>query len=139
MSLFLIFFCGLFYYLSFSFAGEARGFPHFMIFFLFLFSLSLFVNTFFSKEKQTKDTDTSDNGIDIKRLFYVAALTIIYIVLINKVGFYFTTILYLFYSMYYLGIKNVKLLLLITGIFIIFLYTGFTLFLELSIPEGILF
>jgi len=139
MSLFLIFFCGLFYYLSFSFTEEARGFPHFMIFFLFLFSLSLFVNTFFSKEKQTKDTDTSDNGIDIKRLFYVAALTIIYIVLINKVGFYFTTILYLFYSMYYLGIKNVKLLLLITGIFIIFLYVGFTLFLELPIPEGILF
>lgn len=138
ISLFLIAFCGLSYYLSFSFSSEARSYPHFMIFCLFFFSLVLLVNTFVKSKK--KEKDYIDKGkIDISRLLSIGILTVIYIVVLSKIGFYSSTVIYLLCAMSLLGIKNIKLLLFVTGIFLLLLYSIFNVFLQLPKPEGILF
>ena len=138
ISLFLIAFCGLSYYLSFSFSSEARSYPHFMIFCLFFFSLVLLVNTFVKSQK--KEKDYIDKGkIDISRLLSIGILTVIYIVVLSKIGFYSSTVIYLLCAMSLLGIKNIKLLLFVTGIFLLLLYSIFNVFLQQPKPEGILF
>ncbi len=138
ISLFLMFFCGLSYYLSLSFSGEARAYPHFMIFCLFSFSLILFVGTFINSEKKEKKS-SNKSKIDISRLLNIGILTVAYIVLLSKIGFYSSTAIYLLCAMSLLGIKNIKLLLFVTGIFLLLLYSIFNVFLQLPKPEGILF
>lgn len=138
ISLILMLFCGLSYYLSFSFSGEARAYPHFMIFCLFFFSLILFVGTFINSKKKEKE-NSSKSKIDISRILNIGILTVAYIVLLNKIGFYSSTAIYLLCAMFLLGIKNIKLLLFVTGIFLLLLYSIFNVFLQLPKPEGILF
>jgi magnesium-transporting ATPase (P-type) len=140
ISLLLMLFCGLSYYLSFSFSGEARAYPHFMIFCIFFFSLVLFVSTFINSKKKEKEKENSSKSkIDISRLLNIGILTVAYIVLLNKIGFYSSTAIYLLCAMSLLGIKNIKLLLFTTGIFLLLLYSIFNVFLQLPKPEGILF
>jgi len=138
ISFLLMLFCGLSYYLSFSFSGEARAYPHFMIFCLFFFSLALFVSTFINSKKKERE-NSSKSKIDISRLLNIGILTLAYIVLLNKIGFYSSTAIYLLCAMSLLGIKNIKLLLFTTGIFLLLLYSIFNVFLQLPKPEGILF
>ena len=138
ISLILMLFCGLSYYLSFSFSGEARAYPHFMIFCLFFFSLILFVGTFINSKKEEKE-NSSKSKIDISRILNIGILTVAYIVLLNKIGFYSSTAIYLLCAMFLLGIKNIKLLLFVTGIFLLLLYSIFNVFLQLPKPECILF
>jgi len=138
ISFLLMLFCGLSYYLSFSFSGEARAYPHFMIFCLFFFSLVLFVSTFINSKKKERE-NSSKSKIDISRLLNIGILTLAYIVLLNKIGFYSSTAIYLLCAMSLLGIKNIKLLLFTTGIFLLLLYSIFNVFLQLPKPEGILF
>lgn len=138
ISFLLMLFCGLSYYLSFSFSGEARAYPHFMIFCLFFFSLVLFVSTFINSKKKEKE-NSSKSKIDISRLLNIGILTLAYIVLLNKIGFYSSTAIYLLCAMSLLGIKNIKLLLFTTGIFLLLLYSIFNVFLQLPKPDGILF
>lgn len=140
ISLFFMIFCGLYYYMSFSFSEQSRGFPHFMIFCLFIFSLWLFIITF-KKEISSnyrKEIKTKKKLMPLKLLF-VIFFTVIYLFLISKIGFYFMTIVYLLTIMYFLGLKNFKFNILISIFTVILIYISFNILLQIRMPEGILF
>jgi putative tricarboxylic transport membrane protein len=68
----------------------------------------------------------------------MAAFLIIYVGVIEVVGYYFATPFYLYISMWVLGQKNKKLMLAISLLMSLGAYVFFGLLLDMQIPEGIL-
>lgn len=73
-----------------------------------------------------------------KTALIMAAFLIIYVGVIEVVGYYFATPFYLYISMWVLGQKNKKLMLVISLLMSLGAYVFFGLLLDMQIPEGIL-
>jgi putative tricarboxylic transport membrane protein len=73
-----------------------------------------------------------------KTALIMAAFLIIYVGVIEVVGYYFATPFYLYISMWVLGQKNKKLMLAISLLMSLGAYVFFGLLLDMQIPEGIL-
>lgn len=136
ISIVMMLFCVIYFNMSLEFSARAKFWPQFMILFLFLLSIILLINSFrkdiniFSKKNIKK--------IIFSRLIGTILLSIFYIFSIHFIGFYSVTFIYIMSTMYFLGIRNVKIL-LITSIFsTLLLYIAFKLILEVSTPKGIL-
>ena len=76
--------------------------------------------------------------INISRLFLIVLLIVGYIYLMELLGFYSSTIIFLEISFIYLGERKLLTLLIIPLILITFIYLIFTLWLYVPLPEGIL-
>lgn len=142
ISIALFIFCGLYFYLSLSFTPQARFLPQYVIALLFLLTIGLFISAL---PKKTKN-DAQDNvekkkeePIIFKRVMGVLIISLLYVFLLDKIGFYITTAFYLTIVMYFLGIKNYKLILFITVFFTSIIFIIFKFLLEVSTPKGILF
>lgn len=73
-----------------------------------------------------------------KTALIMAAFLIIYVGVIEVVGYYFATPFYLYISMWVLGQKNKKLMLVISLLMSLGAYVFFGLLLDMQIPEGVL-
>jgi putative tricarboxylic transport membrane protein len=73
-----------------------------------------------------------------KTAMIMAAFLIIYVGVIEVVGYYFATPFYLYISMWVLGQKNKKLMLVISLLMSLGAYVFFGLLLDMQIPEGML-
>lgn len=133
----LIMFCGLYFYLSRNFLPESKFFPRIMIISLFILSVTLLLNTY-RRGKKLQSTEIQ-NKIILPRLFGAIAISFIYMSLIQIIGFYVMTALFLLIIMYFLGIKNLNILLTVPIISTLFLYVGFRIFLQIPTPRGIFF
>jgi len=86
-----------------------------------------------------KSNEQHKSNIIFSRVISTAVLTLIYILLLNIVGFYLLTTIFIPLLMYFLGIKDIKLLIGVSIFFVILLYIGFSIFLGVPTPQGILF
>jgi len=71
-----------------------------------------------------------------KNIFFIAFL-FIYLFSIKFLGFLISTVLFLIITMYFLGIRNKKILFLFPIIFIIIIFLFFNLWLMVPLPVGI--
>jgi len=141
ISVVLFIFCALYFYLSLSFSVQSRAYPQATIVLLFFLLILLFLSTF-SKKKKLSTIKVNENNKDkviLSRVVGVIFITLLFIFLIGKIGFYITTEFFLVGTMYFLGIRSYKILLLVPSGFTLLLFIGFKLLLEVSTPTGILF
>lgn len=115
---------------------KAAKYPYFVLGLLFALTLLLAFNSFFRKSEE----DNEDNKFkDMKKgqFFFIIIVSAIYIFLIDIVGFFTTTFVYLLVVM--LGLKNsVKWTIVTSIIFPIFIYLVFVTFLKVPVPKGFL-
>lgn len=115
---------------------KAAKYPYFVLGLLFALTLLLAFNSFFGKSEE----DNEDNKFkDMKKgqFFFIIIVSAIYIFLIDIVGFFTTTFVYLLVVM--LGLKNsVKWTIVTSIIFPIFIYLVFVTFLKVPVPKGFL-
>lgn len=91
----------------------------------------------------TKDQKQEGNGERIPRkelpvVLGVIAFTVLYIALLEIIGFIVTTMLFLFLCSLFLGYKKHVVNAIVSLIFPILIYFLFTDFLQVSLPTGIL-
>jgi len=114
--------------------GGASTFPKAIFMGSIVLSVALFLAAQFDfyKGKEKKE------NINIKRMGMIIGITILYFVLIDTVGYFIVTPLFLFLLSIILGYKNKKILFLYPLFFSIFLYLVFRSFLNVPLPMGIL-
>lgn len=133
-TLFIIF-CFIYFPQTFSFSPDWRSYPQFLLSILFILCVSwLLIDIFY-----LKSNEQHKSNIIFSRVISTAVLTLIYISLLNIVGFYLLTAIFIPLLMYFLGIKDIKLLIGVSIFFVILLYIGFSIFLGVPTPQGILF
>jgi len=118
---------------------KAARYPYFVLGLMVFLTLLLAINTFFIKPKNTEENKEEDQfkGNLYGQFFLVIALSAVYVILIDIIGFFVTTAIYLFVTM--LALKsNIKWSIVVSILFPIFLYLIFVSFLKVPVPRGFL-
>lgn len=115
---------------------KAARYPYFVLGLLFFLTLILAINTFFIKSNADEE-DEKFKDIKIGQFLFITFASVVYIILIDIVGFFTTTVIYLLVVM--LGLKNsIKWSIVTSIIFPIFIYFVFVMFLRVPVPKGLL-
>ena len=118
---------------------KAARYPYFVLGLMIFLTLLLAINTFLIKPKNTEENKEEDQfkGNLYGQFFLVIALSTVYVILIDIIGFFVTTAIYLFVTM--LALKsNIKWSIIVSILFPIFLYLIFVSFLKVPVPRGFL-
>ena len=118
---------------------KAARYPYFVLGLMIFLILFLAINTFLIKPKNTEENKEEDQfkGNLYGQFFLVIALSAVYVILIDIIGFFVTTAVYLFVTM--LALKsNIKWSIIVSILFPIFLYLIFVSFLKVPVPRGFL-
>ena len=118
---------------------KAARYPYFVLGLMVFLTLLLAINTFLIKPKNTEENKEEDQfkGNLYGQFFLVIALSAVYVILIDIIGFFVTTAIYLFVTM--LALKsNIKWSIIVSILFPIFLYLIFVSFLKVPVPRGFL-
>ena len=118
---------------------KAARYPYFVLGLMVFLTLLLAINTFLIKPKNTEENKEEDQfkGNLYGQFFLVIALSTVYVILIDIIGFFVTTAIYLFVTMVILK-SNIKWNIVVSIVFPIFLYLVFVLFLKVPVPRGFL-
>ncbi|WP_338970832.1 tripartite tricarboxylate transporter TctB family protein [Fusobacterium nucleatum] len=118
---------------------KAARYPYFVLGLMVFLTLLLAIHTFLIKPKNTEENKEEDQfkGNLYGQFFLVIALSAVYVILIDIIGFFVTTAIYLFVTM--LALKsNIKWSIVVSILFPIFLYLIFVSFLKVPVPRGFL-
>ena len=118
---------------------KAARYPYFVLGLMVFLTLLLAINTFLIKPKNTEENKEEDQfkGNLYGQFFLVIALSAVYVILIDIIGFFVTTAIYLFVTM--LALKsNIKWSIVVSILFPIFLYLIFVSLLKVPVPRGFL-
>ena len=118
---------------------KAARYPYFVLGLMVFLTLLLAINTFLIKPKNTEEEKGEDQfkGNLYGQFFFVIVLSAVYVVLIDIIGFFVTTAIYLFVTMVILK-SNIKWSIVVSIVFPIFLYLVFVSFLKVPVPRGFL-
>ena len=144
---FLILLSVLCYIESLSYPYESAYFPRFIIMLLAILGVATVVKEIIKHKKSSdikqSETPSRDEKIAfwmIPRVRKVALMifsSLVYMVVMNYVGFFVTTSVYLPIMMRFLGIRKLKTLFLSTFVVVFVIYMLFVAFLNVPFPEGI--
>ena len=118
---------------------KAARYPLFVLGLMVFLTLLLAINTFIIKPKNSEEDKEEDQfkGNLYGQFFLIMALSAVYVILIDIIGFFVTTAIYLFVTMVILK-SNIKWNIVVSIVFPIFLYLVFVLFLKVPVPRGFL-
>ena len=118
---------------------KAARYPYFVLGLMVFLTLLLAINTFIIKPKNTEEDKEEDQfkGNLYGQFFLIMALSAVYIILIDIIGFFITTAIYLFVTMVTLK-SNIKWSIVVSILFPVFLYLIFVSFLKVPVPKGFL-
>ncbi len=132
---------GAFLYMTLQLKVEARIYPLFVmgILFILVTMYSIKCGIAYSKTKEiTNDFTKIFADFEPKQFFGIIAFSVLFIVLINIVGFYSSTVLYLVTVLLFLKVPKVHIG-ITTVVFTLLMYGVFTMFLRVPLPTGFLF
>lgn len=118
---------------------KAARYPYFVLGLMFFLTFLLAINTFLIKPKSAEEDKEEDQfkSILYRQFFLIILLSAVYVILIDIIGFFVTTAIYLFVTM--LALKsNIKWSIVVSILFPIFLYLIFVSFLKVPVPRGFL-
>jgi len=113
--------------------ADSTNLPLFLSWFLIFLATLLLIRRLRNKDKNIYSFAGS------KKAMIFVAMMIIYVILMNLIGFYVMTAVFLIVSVWLLGYRNIKWLSLITTGTLVVLYLSFNVLFKLQIPTGLLF
>jgi len=136
MGIIILIFSIIYFFLGINYPQQARIFPNVLTILLLIFSIIMILQglNIISSPKQLK---SGINKREITFLFSIAVALILYVILMNIVGFIPITIIYLISGMWYLGYREWWKNILISVLGVIFIYYIFTQIMYVPLPSGI--
>ena len=118
---------------------KAARYPLFVLGLMVFLTLLLAINTSIIKPKNAEEDKGEDQfkGNLYGQCFLIMALSAVYVILIDIIGFFVTTAIYLFVTMVALK-SSIKWSIVVSILFPIFLYLIFVSFLKVPVPRGFL-
>ena len=118
-----------------SLPAKAAKYPLFVLGLLVLLTTLLGIKSFTTKVE--KEKSKVFQGFQWKQFLFIIFLSAIYILSIDKIGFFISSFLYLIIIM--IGLKsNIKLAVISSVVFCLLMYFIFVVFLKVPVPNGIL-
>jgi putative tricarboxylic transport membrane protein len=114
-----------------SMPPESKGYP----FVLLVCCLILCLALLFKKDQETLSYEKGN----MKRLIIFSLMIVLYLLLITKIGYIFSTLLFLVSSLLFLGLKSRKQLFFFPVGITLTLYFLFSRVLSVILPEGLWF
>lgn len=97
---------------------------------------------FKSKGESIEVSEVNDEGkheaINYRKSIIFILTTLLYVFLVDVIGFFVVTFIFVSYLMFELETRNIKLLILVPLILILILYLGLEVGLGIHLPDGIL-
>ena len=129
-----------------SYPRESAYFPRFIIGLLGFLGCFLLTKEVYKWVKKT-DLPKADSGETTpiwnqpayRKVAMMIASSVIYLLILSKVGFFITTFAYLPVMIWLLGIKKPATIAFSTGFVVFFIFLIFRMFLKVPFPEGLLF
>lgn len=123
-----------FFIQSFSMVKDSGLFPR------LISGVLIFLNTLYALEiyRGIDNKKKKKDDIVTSKLVGIIALSALYVVVVNFLGYVITTLIYLPATMKYLGITNKKVIVLASVISVVVIYLCFVVLLDVPIPTGIL-
>jgi len=144
---FLVLLSVLCYIESLSYPYQSAYFPRFIIALLAMLGLATVVKEIIKHKKATDNKQAKASSTDEKVAFWMMTSvrkvsmmifsSLVYMVVMNYVGFFVTTSVYLPIMMRLLGIRRLRTLFLSTFVVVFVIYMIFVAFLNVPFPEGI--
>ncbi|MFZ7103811.1 MAG: tripartite tricarboxylate transporter TctB family protein [Peptococcaceae bacterium] len=122
------------YFISMDFPARAGFYAKGLNLLLIFSGLLLFL---LNIKKDVKDSPSPFKDVCLNRLFIAIVVSLAYILLIKKLGYIMSSMLFAFFLMRFLGVKEVKILLMVSILVPLILYLGFDTFLSVPLPKGI--
>ena len=118
---------------------KAARYPYFVLGLMVFLTLLLAINTFLIKPKNSEEDKEEDQfkGNLYGQFFLIMALSAVYVILIDIIGFFVATAIYLFVTMVTLK-SSIKWSIVVSILFPVFLYLIFVSFLKVPVPKGFL-
>ena len=118
---------------------KAARYPLFVLGLMVFLTLLLAINTFIIKPKNSEEDKEEDQfkGNLYGQFFLIMALSAVYVILIDIIGFFVTTAIYLFVTMVTLK-SSIKWSIVVSILFPVFLYLIFVSFSKVPVPKGFL-
>jgi len=91
-----------------------------------------------SKHKANKET-IKQNKNELLRIIFFIIISIIYFIMINKLGYFLSTLIVLPIIFWYFGFKNKKIIITISIIFVLAIYLLFYKIMLVPFPQGSIF
>lgn len=143
ISIVLLCFSAVFWYMSCSFPEEARLFPRIFLIVTMVLSALMLWNSL--KEQKAKALDSAESCEEIgfvQRIMLplqAYCMIVLYVLGIQWIGFFVATTVFMLVFMWYLNVRKPVTLAAVSVGMDIFLYLMFVVGLKLSLPAGILF
>lgn len=121
---------------SFRYPAESSHFPRFLCLLMTLFSVLLLARS----AKRAADGEKGEGfskGAKIPAMVFSA--TAAYVFAVNYVGYFVSTVVFMFLAMFLFGERRILPMAGATAVFLGVVYALFVSFLGLRLPEGILF
>ncbi len=115
---------------------EDTLYPKFVLFLLIVLTIVSFFQTYFSDDNEKAEGLFKD--FNVKQFGTVLTVGIIYIALINIIGYFVSTSIFML-SLLILLKNSKKTSIIVTIVFAVFLYLVFKMFLGVPLPSGKLF
>ena len=123
---------------DFRYPAESSQFPRFLCLLMVLFSMIILVRNIMDKTTAKAECLASFKEV-MKIPFIVFASTAMYIFAIQYVGYFVSTVIYMFSIMSMFGQKRILPMGVAVTVFLGVIYALFVSFLGLRLPEGFLF
>jgi len=121
---------------------NSQFFPKLCGIFLVLFSIAMILENYLLMAKKEKkvwgEYGERSEKFDYIKLIVVAALGFMYLITYQYLGHLISSFLFVCLFMYFLGIRNLFLLIIAPGGISFLIYAVFRIFLDVPLPEGII-
>ena len=142
----LLLITAIFYWQTFDLPDRAALFPEFILYVLMFFSVAIIVNGIRKTKKERDGEEVAQTDDEervtlskIKMPLLMLSILVVYLIVLDIVGFFVTTSLLIALVLYILKVrKPLTYILTIVGVGL-FIYVLFVYFLNVNLPQGILF
>ena len=136
-SVLLLLFCFAAYYEATNFSLGTDAFPKAVL--IVIMILAAVQLALAMKPKATIPAAVPSETMNTRRMVFMVILLFVYILAIQVIGYFFATPLFLMASMYMLGRRDAKTIIIVTFMVCLVIYLVFRLFLYVPVPMGPLF
>lgn len=131
----------VFFIESLNYPASAAILPRILIILIALLAVGMFIEAFIKNRKMKDQIKAEEKkraeDINVKRVVTFAVMIALYIVLIDVIGYFLLTPIFLFVTLQYLKSVKISTAILLSAVFTAFIYGLFSMFLNIPLPMGI--
>jgi len=128
----------VFFIESLNYPASAATLPQILIVIIALLAIGMFIEAYIkSKKTDAKQVEKESEKINVKRVIIFASMIALYIILIDVIGYFILTPIFLFAALQYLKSTKVSTAIILSVVFTVFVYGLFSMFLNIPLPMGI--